>query len=106
MVVTRVHAVPCCLPVPAPRKLTAFQFKIAEFIGAIRGALERGVNEGGVVTEEMVSVRGVLLLLLLLLLHASRLVSRLMTAFFAVPLLSRDVLSAAQVTTALASLRR
>jgi hypothetical protein len=35
---------------------TAFQFKIAEFIGAIRGALERGVNEGGVVTEEMVSV--------------------------------------------------
>ncbi len=33
----------------------AVQFKIAEFIGAIRGALERGVNEGGVVTEEMVS---------------------------------------------------
>jgi len=31
------------------------QFKIAEFIGAIRGAMERGVNEGGVVTEEMVS---------------------------------------------------
>jgi hypothetical protein len=117
MVVTRVHTVPCCLSVPAPRKLTAFQFKIAEFIGAIRGALERGVNEGGVVTEEMVSVRVVLLLLLLLLLllpllllllllHASRLVSRLMTAFFAVPLLSRDVLCAAQVTTALASLRR
>ena len=35
--------------------LLAVQFKIAEFIGAIRGALERGVNEGGVVTEEMVS---------------------------------------------------
>ena len=55
MVVTRVHTVPCCISVPAPRKLNAFQFKIAEFIGAIRGALERGVNEGGVVTEEMVS---------------------------------------------------
>jgi hypothetical protein len=33
---------------------TTSQFKIAEFIGAIRGAMERGVNEGGVVTEEMV----------------------------------------------------
>ena len=43
--------------VPRSYTLHELQFKIAEFIGAIRGAMERGVNEGGVVTEEMVRQR-------------------------------------------------
>jgi hypothetical protein len=43
--------------VPYSYTLHELQFKIAEFIGAIRGAMERGVNEGGVVTEEMVRQR-------------------------------------------------